>query len=1223
MPRRRGGYTLTKSTSFAIFPATNSSDKAYYLAKNDVDGQGTYKAKICLNVTITPDDYINPINDTTCDDDDDDDNSTSINQSFKQQQQQQQQSIQQKEAIINHYRRELFQFFSRDFSRNNRRRCCRTTSYDSSFRNILKYSFEKIKLQTTNDKYAKQEFISTGQDTMMTMQRNGLSGKDCSSGKSSWRKSQKVHRSKSDAFVNSQEWTLCRGVAELKLGLVGSLHSGKTSLVHRYLTGAYTNEESPEGGRFKKEVVLDGQSYLLLIRDEGSAPPDYQFAQWVDAIIFVFSLESQESIETALHYYEQMAKYRNVNEIPVMMVATQDSVTESNPRVISEHEGRQMAKNLPKCSAYYETCSTYGLNVDRVFKDACQKILQQRLRLLSGFSNSARTVVSTTTTTTTTTVTTTTTTAAATTSLSTFHSNNLNDHRNSNYNYQDLTFSNGYNSKAVSSSSYHHQRSVSAVPLQEHLQQQQQQQQQYQSGSSSTGYHGNNFHYSSNNASQLPSNYAYHKRENSALNAGIRGNGTERSMSAFVMPSMSTSTHLSKIQLQRNTQYNYNNSNSSSNNTAGYSILPSMQTISNNCSSDGVPHFQSSPRASIMNSGETDQALFVKDELFDNQISLQPSSLATTSSTHLLTPSSTPTTQRRNRRISNLFQRPKDHGHDDKSHRSAAEINMGMGRAIPVKQGHLYKRSSKTLNKEWKKKYVCLHSNGRLSYHQTLKDYMEKDASGKEVFLGLATVRIAGRQRPRNTQRIQTQVIPGCNRDCQTVRDAGCKKELTDSNIVGHTIGTASTSDTNVSTGQDNKAFTDEQCTNGEGTSGGSDDQQQNVQHLAVNTSSFIVTTPVASTPSVSKKKKSHRRLGSAAKNDEDDDCEFEIITCDQKRWEFSATSVEERDEWVAAIEELIEKSLQAQMSQKQQDSSRAHGNKAEVQALRQILGNDSCADCGAPKPDWASLNLGTLICIECSGIHRNLGSHISKVRSLDLDDWPIEYLSVMEAIGNKKANAVWEHSAPSGRKPQAGSSREEKEKWIKVKYEGKRFLPPIATDEPLGRQLLNAVFNNDLDTLLPILPLCSTSDLRTTVNTTDRRTALHIACSNASAACTQLLVWYNADLRVLDEMGRSALWHAQTSGALDCAAILLKAGLDPKHGIPDGPEMITGSLSSREFCYTNDKLLTNDAKLQRQSDVVVRRIVPGQQLTGTPSSINGFHRRNSDAFERLPASVI
>lgn len=47
---------------------------------------------------------------------------------------------------------------------------------------------------------------------------------------------------------------------------------------------------------------------------------------------------------------------------------------------------------------------------------------------------------------------------------------------------------------------------------------------------------------------------------------------------------------------------------------------------------------------------------------------------------------------------------------------------------------------------------------------------------------------------------------------------------------------------------------------------------------------------------------------------------------------------------------------------------------------LRKIPGNDICAECSAPEPDWASLNLGILICIECSGVHRNLGVHISKV---------------------------------------------------------------------------------------------------------------------------------------------------------------------------------------------------------------------------------------------------
>lgn len=55
------------------------------------------------------------------------------------------------------------------------------------------------------------------------------------------------------------------------------------------------------------------------------------------------------------------------------------------------------------------------------------------------------------------------------------------------------------------------------------------------------------------------------------------------------------------------------------------------------------------------------------------------------------------------------------------------------------------------------------------------------------------------------------------------------------------------------------------------------------------------------------------------------------------------------------------------------------------IDILRKVAGNHKCADCGAPDPDWASLNLGLLICIECSGVHRNLGVHISKVRHINL----------------------------------------------------------------------------------------------------------------------------------------------------------------------------------------------------------------------------------------------
>uniref|UniRef100_A0A8C1T5A1 Arf-GAP domain-containing protein n=1 Tax=Cyprinus carpio TaxID=7962 RepID=A0A8C1T5A1_CYPCA len=63
------------------------------------------------------------------------------------------------------------------------------------------------------------------------------------------------------------------------------------------------------------------------------------------------------------------------------------------------------------------------------------------------------------------------------------------------------------------------------------------------------------------------------------------------------------------------------------------------------------------------------------------------------------------------------------------------------------------------------------------------------------------------------------------------------------------------------------------------------------------------------------------------------------------------------------------------------------------LQSVRNMRGNTRCVDCEAQNPDWASLNLGALICIECSGIHRNLGTHLSRVRSLDLDEWPLELI--------------------------------------------------------------------------------------------------------------------------------------------------------------------------------------------------------------------------------------
>ncbi|KAM8728085.1 arfGAP with GTPase domain, ankyrin repeat and PH domain 3 isoform 2-T2 [Acanthopagrus schlegelii] len=179
-----------------------------------------------------------------------------------------------------------------------------------------------------------------------------------------------------DSFVNSQEWTLSRSVPELKVGIVGNLSSGKSALVHRYLTGTYVQEESPEGGRFKKEIVVDGQSYLLLIRDEGG-PPELQFAAWVDAVVFVFSLEDEISFQTVYNYFLRLASYRNTAEVPMVLVGTQDAISAANPRVIDDSRARKLSNDLKRCT-YYETCSTYGLNVERVFQDVAQKVVAMR-----------------------------------------------------------------------------------------------------------------------------------------------------------------------------------------------------------------------------------------------------------------------------------------------------------------------------------------------------------------------------------------------------------------------------------------------------------------------------------------------------------------------------------------------------------------------------------------------------------------------------------------------------------------------------------------------------------------------------------------------------------------------------------------------------------------------------------------------------------------------------
>lgn len=107
---------------------------------------------------------------------------------------------------------------------------------------------------------------------------------------------------------------------------------------------------------------------------------------------------------------------------------------------------------------------------------------------------------------------------------------------------------------------------------------------------------------------------------------------------------------------------------------------------------------------------------------------------------------------------------------------------------------------------------------------------------------------------------------------------------------------------------------------------------------------------------------------------------------------------------------------------------------------------NKYCADCKVnDHPRWASWSLGVFLCIRCSGIHRSMGTHISRVKSVDLDSWTDEQIDNMLKWGNERANEYWEAKLSPGHTPPDAKI----ENFVRTKYQSKRWVSHSHKPDP------------------------------------------------------------------------------------------------------------------------------------------------------------------------------
>ncbi|NWH44106.1 ARAP1 protein, partial [Fregata magnificens] len=274
-------------------------------------------------------------------------------------------------------------------------------------------------------------------------------------------------------------------------------------------------------------------------------------------------------------------------------------------------------------------------------------------------------------------------------------------------------------------------------------------------------------------------------------------------------------------------------------------------------------------------------------------------------------------------------------------------------------------------------------------------------------------------------------------------------------------------------------------------------------------------------------------------------------LTTPYRIFSFSADLDQEKEEWVEAMQQSIAEAL---------------SNSEVAERIWAVESNRFCADCGSPKPDWASINLCVVICKRCAGEHRGLGPGITKVRSLKMDRkvWTEELIELFHQIGNAVANQFWAANVPPSEAITPASSSRERRRFLIAKYrEGKyrRYHPLFGNQEELDRALCAAVTTSDLAETQALL-FCGAA----------------ATCATGDPQCpTPLALAEKSGQRLQMEF----LLHNKTSGWPECA------------GLPS--TILCHAEFSRRWCTLQDGVLSyyeNDRNAVPNGEIKVEEIV-------------------------------